>query len=305
MWEQVYGYRRGTFSAGLARAIGRMALGAVLCLPPFTAAGDQQSFGDHIRALYGFSPHKLDEAQIDAKSAALDEFWTMVAEDPKEYLPWLRAELARDGNPAFFYYDGGKLLLNHGKSSADKRLVLSAIPRSDLRDIQPTDYLITVQRLAAEGFDTSAAAFRILDYPDFKTFIVQHALTLGQDYSFVYMLLPTKQEYYLGKAVARLRKESDATALVSLLKLLWYADTGEADAAIQWASAAGQLPGNVRKMASSMVTAREKAMRSGKGGSAADYDALRLKRRKRMRSVSDEALLELDSMTRRMKEMRK
>ncbi|MEE8443783.1 MAG: hypothetical protein V3S44_00435, partial [Alphaproteobacteria bacterium] len=291
---------------GVSIPIRAMLIGVVLCVLPLTsfAAGGAE-FGQHVRSLYGFSPHTLDSAQIDAKSAELDEFWSMVEKDPKRYLPLLRAELARDGNPSFFHYDGSKLLLYLSKSAGDKKLALTAIPRGDLRDIQHTDYMLTVHSLAVEGYDTSEAAFRILAYPEFSAFIVQHVLTLGQDYAFIYMLLPVKEQYYLPKALARLRRESDPVALESLLKLLWYSDTADADAAIEWASTADRLPRDVRKLAADMVEQLRKARRAAKGGSAADYDTLREKRRKRMRSVSDEALLELDEMTIRMKAMRK
>ena len=45
--------------------------------------------------------------------------------------------------------------------------------------------------------DTTAAAFQILEQPDFEVFIPQHLLMLGQNYILIYMLLPTSQESWL------------------------------------------------------------------------------------------------------------
>ena len=43
------------------------------------------------------------------------------------------------------------------------------------------------QMVCHNGFDTREAAFRVLAFPDFKAFIPQHALTLGQNYSLIYI----------------------------------------------------------------------------------------------------------------------
>jgi len=45
--------------------------------------------------------------------------------------------------------------------------------------------------MATLNEDTTAAAFQILEQPDFKVFIPQHLLMLGQNYILIYMLLPT------------------------------------------------------------------------------------------------------------------
>ena len=62
-----------------------------------------------------------------------------------------------------------------------------------------------------------------LEQPNFKVFIPQHSLMLGQNYVLIYLLLPTNQDYWLQSAMDRLRTEHDETAQKSLLLLLWYA----------------------------------------------------------------------------------
>ena len=108
--------------------------------------------------LYNFEPHTLNEAAIMAKSEQLDEFWSFIKSDSKATLPLLRKELGTSSHSAFFYYDGSKLLLSLSKQKRDQSLALNAIPKADLRSIQHTDYLHTIQRLASNGLDTREAA---------------------------------------------------------------------------------------------------------------------------------------------------
>src|SRR5882672_6454522 len=144
------------------------------------APGSEAEFHSKVLALYGFEPHKLKDAEMKVKSDQLDHFWSMAKADPVNILPLLRRELADPSNSAFFFYDGSKLLLSLSKDRADQLLALRSIPKADLMGIQHDDYLRTIKWFANNGFDTREAAFRILAFPDFKAFIPQHALTLGQ-----------------------------------------------------------------------------------------------------------------------------
>ena len=90
-----------------------------------------------------------------------------------------------------------------------------------------------MHRMATLNENTTAAAFHVLEQPNFKVFIPQHVLTLGQNYVLIYLLLPTDQDYWLQPAMDRLKTERDETAQKSLLLLLWYAQTDAADQAIR------------------------------------------------------------------------
>ena len=188
------------------------------------------------------------------------------------------------------------LLLSLSNTPADRKVVLTAITKCDLRDLQATDYFLNVQRMAALGEDTTAAAFRILSEPKFTAFIPQHVLTLAQNYSLVYMLLPTDPDYWLGPAIARLKTEAEPTAQKSLLLLLQYAQTDAADQAIL------SFSSDAAKNADSRAYARElldkKASLAQKAQAVLSSETtLRAKRRERMKSVSDEALYDLDDYT--------
>jgi len=247
---------------------------------------------------YNFQPHLLSQQEITAKSGVLDQFWSKAKAQPSVYIPGLRQELADFNNPPFFLYDGSMLLLSLSDTPADRKIALAAMARCNLRDVQAKDYFMQVHRLAALGEDTTAAAFHVLVRPKFSVFIPQHVLTLGQDYVLVYMLLPTGQDFWLQPAIDHLKTESDSTAQKSLLLLLWYAQTDAADQAIS------TFAGDAAKSSASRTYAQDLLHRKQKIGSeqktqAADETeaSLRQKRRERLKSVSDEALYDLDDYT--------
>ena len=197
-------------------------------------------FHQTIVALYDFRPLFLTGDERAEKARELAAFRDRCSLDPDACLPFLRAELRKTGNPPLFLFDGSQLLLRLSSRPADRRLALRAIAASDLRDLPPVDYVVTVHRLAVEGFDTTEAAFHVLDEPTFAAEIAVENLQLGQDYALILMLLPTDERFYVQPALARLEAERDETALASLLQLLWYTATEAGDAAITRAAESGR-----------------------------------------------------------------
>jgi hypothetical protein len=251
-----------------------------------------------IQQTYNFQPHSLTSAEIAQKSGALDQFWTKAKAQSNVYVPALRIELQDFKNPTFFLYDGSMLLLSLSDTSEDRKIALAAIAHGDLRDVQPKDYFYQVHRMATLNEDTTAAAFHILEQPNFKVFIPQHVLTLGQNYSLVYMLLPTNQDYWLQPAIDRLRTEQEETAQKSLILLLWYAQTEAADNAITTFAVDANKPKSTRDYAQQIMTAKNKPDAKQKAEALAFSEtSLRDKRRERMKAVSDEALYDLDDYT--------
>jgi len=241
---------------------------------------------EQVRETYSFQPHLLSSQQIQEKSAVLDRFWDRVKADQAGSLPALRKELQDFENPPFFLYDGAMLLLSLSNTADDRKIGLGALAHCDLRDVERAEYFRQVHQFATFGENTTAAAFRILDDPKFQVSIPQHALRLGQDYSLVYMLLPTDPAFWTTAAIERLAKEQDETAQKSLLLLLWYAQTGEADAAI--AKFAGAAKAYAQELMKRNGTAAPSSLTEA---------AIRERRRERMKSVSDEALIDLDNDT--------
>jgi hypothetical protein len=272
-------------------------------LLPGVSAGRQitSSSGDlhtAIQRVYNFQPHTLNKAQIAQKSDVLDQFWAKAKSQSAVYVPGLRRELADFSNPPFFLFDGSKLLMSLSKDAADRKIILPAVAHSDLRDLQWIDYFLLVQSMAAQGEDTTAAAFHILAEPKFQVFIPQHSLTLGQDYSLIYMLMPTNQDFWFGPAVERLHVENDVTAQKSLLLLLWYAQTPDSDKAIADFSVDAEKPPASKTYAMELAHRKDSSdMNVGTTALLASEESLRKARRERMKAVSDEALYDLDSYT--------
>ena len=104
-------------------------------------------------------------------------------------------------------------------------------------------------KLGAEGIDTSIAAFKVLDYPNFKVFVPAHSLTLEQSYSLVFMLYQLREDMIVEKTINRLQGEKNPTAVKSLLRVLWYAATPAADEIIAKFAKDTTTSDDVRKFA--------------------------------------------------------
>ncbi len=205
---------------------------AALAIGSFQALADglpgTDAVQQRIATLYDFHPRALKGAAFSEKSCALDAFWSDAKAHQDLYVPVLRDNLKNLHGSQFFLYDGSKLLMSLSDTPSDRHIAGEALAHADFAELQLTDYLRTVHSIAVHNEDTADAAFHILEKPDFKAFIPQHALTLGQDYSLIYMLLPEDSKYWEPRAIALLANEKDPTAQASLLKLLYYAQDSQA-----------------------------------------------------------------------------
>jgi hypothetical protein len=292
------------------KSTGCVCILAFLLWPTAAAWGQAATSGTallhaEIQKVYDFHPHTLSSAQITQKSGVLDQFWTKAKSQRDLYIPALRRELADTSNPSFFLFDGSQLLLSLSDTSADRKIALSAIVHTDLHDVQLKDYFLLVQRMAAQGENTTAAAFKILTEPKFQVFIPQHVLTLAQDYCLVYMLLPTDQDFWIQPTIDRLRAETDVTAQKSLLLLLWYAQTPDSDEAIQRFLTSPAKPQSTKTYANELLHRKYTTDKTHAAESSESEESLRQARRARMKAVSDEALYDLDSYTAKLIAIRK
>lgn len=262
------------------------------------AAAQSSTIHAQIQQTYNFQPHLLNDQEITQKSAVLDQFWTTAKAQSSLYVPAIRQELGDFKNPPFFLYDGSMLLLSLSNTPSDRKIALAAMARCDLRDVQPNDYFRQVHNMATLNEETSAAALHVLEDPDFKVVVPQHALTLGQNYVLIYLLLPTNQDFWLQPAMDRLKGEQDQTAQKSLLLLLWYAQTDSADQAIADFARDTTRPAASRTFAQELMHRKDKVGPKERTRAFGSTEAsLRQKRRERLRAVSDEALIDLDEYT--------
>ncbi len=275
----------------------RFMLRFCLMFSAFSALGASPSLHERVAEVYSFSPHTIDQKQIEVKSHELDNFWSDVEKGGSQLLDELRIELARSDAPPFFYYDGAKLLLTLTEAREDKQLALDAIVKADLIDIDSTDYFYTIHRFAVEEFDTTEAAFKVLAIPEFYAIVSRHAMTLDQEMCLVYMLLPTKEEFYLGKAERRLFTEKDIAAQKSLLFLIAHTVTKSGDETIARFAASKEKPEESRNHAKQIIRFSEQAKSAFVPFFPfKSYDSLKAEQRKIMARVSDEALYEWDRL---------
>ena len=167
-------------------------------------------------------------------SARLDAFWTKVKADKATYLPLLRAELLRPGNPPFFYWDGAELLRAASESRDDGQLALNSITRADLEMVNPDGYLYALNWFVNHGYDTRQAALRWMNKPR-EQIIVQpfpHIFYYTPLEATIFSLFGMDERAFVGDLIARLRTANDDFEIAYLIHCIWATATPEGRAAI-------------------------------------------------------------------------
>lgn len=261
----------------------------------------QVQFHERVVATYSFSPRDLTSEQRTAKSAEMDKFWQLVKSAPSDLLPFLRIELQDPSCPPFMAYDGSVLLLSLSGERADKEIAGQALGRCDLKDISPAEYLKSVNRLANEGVDVRVAAFKILDEPSFLASVPEHALTLGQSYSFVCALFPMPDSLFVDDCIARLVACNNDTTAATLLLALWYSTTQRGFDAILATVEDSSRSSEVRDYAK-MMSEELSALKGkyDKQKATESYEDLKKQRRSSLRGINDERLYEFEDLTQRL-----
>ncbi len=139
------------------------------------AQGSCEEFARAVKSAYGFKPSRLkDEAERNAKSAAMDRLWDSVKARRKEFLPCLRAAVEDPKADPWFRFDGSNLLVYLDPSSDSKAAQVRRYTEVDLDDVDLQVWVSTLARLGAEGFDVSAAGARWLALPKAEYYLSQH-----------------------------------------------------------------------------------------------------------------------------------
>jgi hypothetical protein len=126
------------------------------------------------RAMYGFRPAKLTDAERKAKSAAMDSYWNLVKKAGPAGADCLRALLQKQTD-GFAVFDEASLLYSLSKSAESRDVVAQAIAKTDLADVQPADYVRLALRLARDGADIEAIAHNYLTATsDVTTYLAAH-----------------------------------------------------------------------------------------------------------------------------------
>jgi hypothetical protein len=256
-----------------------------------------------VQALYNFSPSKVTAEQRAKKSAEMDTFWKDVKNYKETELSLLRKELEDPSDPAFFFADGSGLLLSLSQSTEDRKLAAACLARVNFDDFESRQYLYEVHGLVTQGIDVTQAALHILDDPKFGAYLPEHAFQLDQSACLIESLLPMPETVWLPATMLRIKSEHDPTALRSLLLLLYYAQTDEADGSLRSFATESNQPKAARDFAVKILQ-HERDLGLGKQPSRkAELDA-REERRKRMFALSDEAMDDLEDLTAKIAKVR-
>jgi hypothetical protein len=134
-----------------------------------------EAFARSVRETYNFKPSQLrDEADSDARSAAMDRFWERVKADRKNLLPCLRAALKDPQSDLWFRFDGSNLLVSLDPSPESKAEMVRHYAAVDLADVNLQFWVQSLARLGAEGFDVSEAGARWLAHTRPEYYLPQH-----------------------------------------------------------------------------------------------------------------------------------
>jgi hypothetical protein len=256
-----------------------------------------QSLHDDIRQVYDFSPGKLTRDEQNKKIPQMDDFWKKVKDDTSKYLPELRTELQIEGNPKFFYFEGGQLLLSISKSVKDKQIVLDGVLKSDLADIDRRTLVSTLNYLAKSKLNTTEAALKILDDKEFQFFLPEHSFYFNQGYCLTYSLLPTNPNYYLTAMTSRFKEEKDTKTKKSIVTVLWFSNTCDGNEFLRSITTDKTLDKEVVDYTNDLLTRKLKKEEYYKELESMNFDDLVKIQVASTNRMSDEAIYELDYVT--------
>jgi hypothetical protein len=138
------------------------------------APGQCDDFMQTIKATYNFNPANFNDAQRNAASAKLDNFWNQVRQSRATLVPCLRQALKSDQSRSFFAIDGSMLLVDVDPTGASKALQVRKFIEADLDGTDLEYWVKTMARRGVEGFDTSEAGAKWLSYPKAKYELSMH-----------------------------------------------------------------------------------------------------------------------------------
>lgn len=167
-----------------------------------------REFEDQLKRTYGFRPSQLDAQAQDTKSKQMDEVWSAVHADPVTLVPCLKRALARNPNDGWFLFDGSQLLVSADNSHSSKQLLLRALSRVPLEDVDLQSWIAAASTLALEGFDTSPLAKRWLSYPKAEYFLPEHGAYRVDRENGAMFLLGTLEERFATPTLIELSRVS-------------------------------------------------------------------------------------------------
>ncbi len=196
---------------------------AVIVATPCLGEVTPKSFAAMIDSVYDFCPLELTEEQRETKFPGMKVLWGTVESDTAAYLPLLRNELQDLARNPYFLFDCSILLYNNSKTLADVNICANAIAHTHIDDIPPHVFFDFLIALGSRGANTFPALKGILDKPGFMAYFSKHGVTMKQKDCIVLGCMQLDEELYVLPLVDRLQKETDTTAIETILNALAFA----------------------------------------------------------------------------------
>jgi len=141
--------------------------------PPSKDADRCTALSRQVEQTYGFRPSQLDADALQKKSEQMDAVWTAVRQD-RALVPCLKAALKQRAPDTWFQFDGSQLLVSIEPSRDTKLMLLDALRRVPLEDVNLRTWVELASSLGADGFDASELGKRWLAYPKAEYFLPEH-----------------------------------------------------------------------------------------------------------------------------------
>lgn len=152
-----------------------------LLVPIATVYGQTCQRLDTLRSsTYNFHPAKLSKTERDAKSRAMDDFWSAVKNAGPQGITCLQQMLENDQSDSYFAFDGSSLLLSLKDDHESLTTVQRALGETSLDDVDAAGYVRLLLHLSLKGIDIGALAHKYMIYPNVLAYVPEHAMQLDR-----------------------------------------------------------------------------------------------------------------------------
>jgi hypothetical protein len=236
---------------------------------------------------YGFKPTLLTEKQQKAKSAQLDRFWELAKKDTEGALPCLRDMILAENNDPYFCFDAATLIMTLDKKEAYLDVVLQAVNKAELTELQLEPYLQVCFFLGKKGKDIVHATEKLISTPKAHVFLTVHVIDLSAiDASlFLYNTMSTQDAE---SSLINTITNGNATGRHNAAVILNILSTDRGDSLLNKLMAENKLPDSTSKF---ILNDRKAFISNTKAElTEQDEDLVRKQRQETIQGLSDEGL---------------
>lgn len=152
----------------------------LMASPVFAQAQDCRALQQLRAQTYGFRTSQISKEQREQKTADLERFWSQVKKEGNAGVECLREMLRNQSGDPFFLFDGSSLLFQLDKSETSTDAIVQALSGTDLKEVDPAEYLRLLIALRHEGVDIGPLALKYLAYPKVDVYLPEPAMKLDR-----------------------------------------------------------------------------------------------------------------------------